>query len=122
MKQSTIQLNDKPIEVNISNRGMRALNKRKHPLLVEMELYFSCLLRLRVNFLDINDDETVEAVSNGLIVRFRPIMTRHCRLGDFDGPEPPTTDFPIVNAEAFTPKWLQIDYRFGRWVGEFGYS
>ncbi len=122
MRENTIRVHDKPVKVHISNRGVRALGQRDHPLLVEMELYFSCLLRLKVNFHDIATDDKSEPVSNGLIVRFRPIMTKHCRASDFDGPEPPTTDFPIANAKPFVPKWLTIDYKSGKWVGEFGYS
>ena len=36
----------------------------------------------------------------------------------FEG-EPPLKDFPIVKPEAFVPKRLKIDYKAGRWTGEF---
>ena len=38
------------------------------------------------------------------------------------GSAPPLTEFPIVNARAYMPHWLRIDYRRGEWLGEFGFD
>ena len=53
-----------------------------------------------------------------LTVRFRPVMTASCPV---DSDEVPVADFPIQKPEAYVPRWLHIDYRHGKWVGEFGY-
>ncbi len=84
-----------------------------------MELYFSCLIRYKVRFHERADDGAV-VVNDKLWLRFRPVMTAQCG-NDYDGDEPPLTDFPIVKPGAFTPHWLTIDYRRGQWQGEFGY-
>jgi hypothetical protein len=56
-----------------------------------------------------------------LRVSFRPVMTSVCGK-DYEGDEPPLTDFPIVKPHAYVPHWLRIDYRHGQWQGEFGYG
>jgi hypothetical protein len=60
------------------------------------------------------------AVTDKLILSFRPIMTASCG-NDYEGSEPPTTDFPITRTAPFVPRWVSIDYRAGVWWGEFGY-
>ena len=93
---------------------------RTDQLLVEMELYFSCLIRKRVRTFDNPDVQGSVAVNDKLAVRFHPVMSQRCEVEDnLDGP--PLTDFPIVHGERFSPTWLEIDYRDGQWGGEFGY-
>jgi hypothetical protein len=53
-----------------------------------------------------------------LKIGFRPVMTKACNVRDFEV-EPPVEDFPIVKPEAFVPKLLTIDYKGGRWSGDF---
>ena len=117
---TTIHIDDRPVRVRVSDRAVQALADRNEPLVAEMELYFSCLIRKRVVFRDGDTAEGATPAANGLAVRFRPVMTRHCGL-DYEGDEPPITDFPIVKEAPFVPKWLTVDYRDGEWIGEFGY-
>ena len=116
-----IEINGKPVHINLSKRAEKALASRTQPLHVTMELYFSCLIRKKVRFHQesIKPDET--KVTDNLFVIFQPVMTEHCR-NDFKGSEPPITDFPIVNSAPFVPAWLKIDYENGEWVGDFGFS
>ena len=60
-------------------------------------------------------------VDDRLAVRFRPIMTRHCTVAG-SGESPPSDDFPLANPRPYVPNWLTIDYRHGKWVGDFGYA
>ena len=119
--ETDIRIADKPIKLQISASAQQALAARATPLYAEMELYFSCLIRFKVRFYDqaVNGDGVV--VSDKLVVNFRPVMTQACGK-DYEGDEPPLTDFPIVKQDAFVPKWLRIDFRHGEWHGEFGLS
>jgi len=119
VSKSHVELNGKPVEVRLSGPAERALADRHQPLLAEMELYFSCLIRYKVRFYE-QAGSTDVAVNDKLQLRFRPVMTASCG-NDYDGDEPPLTDFPIKKPAAFTPHWLHIDYRHGQWQGEFGY-
>lgn len=127
--QQSIEIDGRPVAVELSKTAIKALAKRSTPLLAEMELYFSCLIRKQVRFRDAltsnenSDEDTISTVtlSDQLQVCFRPVMTRVCGK-DYEGDEPPLTDFPIVNGRAYVPRWLRIDYRKKQWQGEFGFE
>lgn len=118
---TTITIHGKALQVRWTYAAARALAKRSTPLLAEMELYFSCLIRKRVRFKEPTPADGAVAVNEHLSVSFRPVMTQHCGL-DFEGDEPPLTDFPIARPDAFVPRWLRIDYQNGQWSGEYGYE
>lgn len=114
-----ITLADKPLEIRLSRAAELALAQRTTPLLAEMELLFSCLIRKKVRFYEQGADTGTPA-SKELSVRFRPVMTRQCSVSTLDGP-PSSDDFPIKNVRPYVPHWLSIDFRKGQWLGEFGY-
>lgn len=116
-----ILIANKPVELHLSQAARQALALRSKPLYAEMELYFSCLIRFKVRFHEQPSHGEGVPVSDKLIVNFRPVMTEACGK-DYEGDEPPVTDFPIVRPGAFVPKWLRIDYHHGEWHGEFGLS
>ena len=116
-----IMLANKPLKLHLTQAAQRALASRSTPLYAEMELYFSCLIRFKVRFYEQASHSEGVPVSEKLIVNFRPVMTEKCGK-DYEGDEPPLTDFPIVQPDAFVPKWLQIDFQQGQWRGEFGLS
>jgi len=116
--QSTIEIMGKPVRVEWSDAADRQLNTLSEPLAVEMELYFSCLIRKAVYFGRDARAVAFANVSPRLKVGFRPVMTQSCNVNDFEV-EPPVEDFPIVKPEAFVPKRLTIDYRKGNWSGDF---
>lgn len=109
----------KEVAVSISHTAITALSKRDSLLVAEMELYFSCLIRKKVRFRESPDGELVK-VTDQLSARFLPVMTEVCGI-DYDGDEPPLTDFPIKKPESFVPRWLKIDFKNGEWAGEFGF-
>ena len=114
-----IKIANKSVKLDLSPAAQQALEARNSPLYAEMELYFSCLIRFKVRFYEQASHGEGVAVSDKLIVYFRPVMTQACGK-DYEGDEPPLTDFPIIKQDAFVPKWLRIDFRQGEWQGEFG--
>ena len=118
----TLTLNHRPLAIDLSPAAQAALATRSGPLYAQMELYFSCLLRLKVRFYETAPGMEADwlAVNDKLKVSFRPVMTAQCN-NDYQGEEPPLTDFPIAHDAPFTPRWLRLDFRQGQWQGEFGY-
>lgn len=114
-----IEILGRKIDITISEAAIKALAARDTTLVAEMELYFSCLIRKQVRFKDVIDIDVVN-VTDKLAVRFRPVMTASCGL-DYEGDEPPLTDFPIKKPESFIPHWLKIDFKKNEWIGEFGF-
>jgi len=116
-----VEIGGRTVNIDLSNAAERELEQRSTPLLAEMELYFSCLIRKQVRFRDLADEPDIVSADEHLSVRFRPVMTAACKVGDYEGDEPPLTDFPITRPDSYIPKWLHIDFKKGKWVGEFGY-
>lgn len=116
--QNTIELLGKRVLVEWSPSADKKLQELDQPLSVEMELYFSCLIRKAVRFGRDAQAVNFAFAAPKLKIGFRPVMTKICKVSDFAG-EPPLEDFPIVKPEAFVPKRLKIDYKRGEWTGEF---
>jgi len=116
-----IQFNGKPMTVHLSHAAESALCERTTPLVAEMELYFSCMIRKRVRFHTVVRSDRTVVASGNLCVSFRPVMTEQCRIDTHGDDEAVLTEFPIARPAAYVPHWLRIDYHDGEWVGEFGY-
>lgn len=125
MEKKNIEMLGKEITLEISKSAKRQLKERKIPLFVEMELYFSCLLRkeirIRESLRASLDDEFSALYSDVLHVSFRPVMTKSCSVSSCQGEKPPLSDFPIKKPQSYVPKWLKLDFKKGEWCGDFGY-
>ena len=114
-----------PVRVALSRSARRALDARTTPLVVEMELFFSCLVRKRVRWGLPGPDNSFLRSDPGhdkLRVWFHPVVSQHCALPAGDDLDAlPLQDFPLVRKAAFTPRWLRLDYRGGVFVGDFGW-
>jgi hypothetical protein len=116
--QKTIEILGKQVLVEWSSSADKKLQELSEPLLVEMELYFSCLIRKAVRFGRDAQAGNFSTASPRLKIGFRPVMTKVCKVSDFEG-EPPLEAFPIAKPQAFVPKRLTIDYQAGKWIGDF---
>ena len=121
MSTQNISMLDKPVQLEISSRAEQELARRASPLRVEMELYFSCLIRKQVRIRDELDQRFAVKVSDALEIGFRPVMTKACSVSSCDDGKPPLSDFPIEKPESYIPHWLKLDFKKGEFVGEFGY-
>ena len=117
----TITMLGKTIDVRLTKRAVKHLEKRTKILCLEMELYFSCMIRKQVRVLDSMNTKLVAPIGNNLVVGFRPVMTKVCSVAETEC-KPPLTDFPIKKPENYIPSWLKVDFRKGKWVGDFGYD
>ncbi|HHJ14815.1 MAG TPA: hypothetical protein ENJ79_10680 [Gammaproteobacteria bacterium] len=114
----------KRLRVYLTRAALAALAERTQPLVAELELYFSCLVRKQVRFQTGGEipaaDEDCAPVTDGLFLRFRAVTTAHCRIDETDG-KPPVETMPVKKPGLFTPDWVRIDFRAGRWLGEYGF-
>lgn len=120
---ATVFLHGRPVHVHLSRAALTAAAELAAPLIVEMELYFSCLVRKAVRFRTAIDgaiDSESAPINERLMLCFRPVTTEHCALPDDDS-APPLETMPIKRPQAFLPRWIEIDFRRGEWLGEFGY-
>ncbi len=124
-KLGTMTLRGKSVRIELSESAAQALLDRDTPLLVELELYFSCLVRKQIRFTSLpekpaeNPDHSY--VMRGLYASFRAVTTAHCRIDETDG-KPPIETLPVKKPDLFVPDWLKLDFRTGRWLGEYGFK
>ncbi len=116
-------MNTKSVDIKLTPAARAKLDTLEHSLNVELELYFSCLIRLRVLFPDVPDSDLIAVNANHdkLNLFFHPVMTKHCLVDDIRGKDPDTETFPIKKPEKFIPRWLKLDFKNNTWRGEFGY-
>lgn len=120
MKQKLF-FHNKPVEIHLTSAARKAMDSLESHLLIEMELYFSCMIRKRVRFHTQSITNDAQKLINDVYIRFNTVMTKTCSVADQEG-APPVTDFPIQKIESFVPHWLNIDFKKGKWCGEYGYK
>ena len=106
--------------IEISKTAQEQLKNSKQPLLLEMELYFSCLIKKICHFRSAENTDGYVRVMDDLYIHFRASMTNRCSIEEFDKEK--TADFPIVDKKPYIPKWVDLDYSSNGWTGEFGYA
>lgn len=119
---TTIQLYGKPVRVELTAAAERALEKRAEPLYTEVQLIFGCMVAKRVWFRDEANKDAVP-VTPKLSMWFRPARyEKACSFDEIDGGAV-ASDFPMaVDRKGFVPDVVHIDYRDGKFVGDFTYS
>lgn len=113
----TIAVDGKPVRVSLTARAQRALAARDAVLVVNMELYFSCLIRKRLHFADgtpVKGDSRIDLF-------FSPVVARQCRLDVAPDANQDLMPLETTRRRAFVPAWLKLDFR-GHWQGEFGFA
>lgn len=120
--KTAIQLYGKPVQVELSAAADRALSRRAAPLFAEVQLIFGCMVAKRVWFHDEANQGAVP-VTPKLSVWFRPARyEKACSFDDIDNGAV-ASDFPMaVDRMRFVPDVVRIDYRAGKWIGDFTYS
>lgn len=120
MDTQTITLNGRPVEVTLTPAAREAQAQLTAPLYVELELYFSCLVKKFVHFrADSRGKETV-AVGDKLLIYFRPVTSTACtwdvaeRLG-----RQPEKDIDSEALHHVAPRRVLIDHVDGVWRGRY---
>lgn len=117
---ATIFINQKPVSVEWTNAAARELAKRTQPLVVELELYFSCLVKKFVHFHDVMPERKTIAASDKLSLFFRPVTSTACtfEVADRLGRQP-EIELDNHNVRKMAPSLVKIDYVRGNWQGNF---
>ncbi len=113
-----ITLKDKPLSIEWTKRAQREFIKKNSPLIVEMQLYFSCVVKKRVLFTD-NANFNSATVNDNLSVAFHPVESASCDPIEFAKNFPEKRRFDSSASQKMHPKQLKIDYKNQIWQGEF---
>ncbi|NNE62753.1 MAG: hypothetical protein HKN34_01595 [Gammaproteobacteria bacterium] len=120
--QRFVVLNEKNIEVNWTKRAEDALNVRQEPLTIEMQLYFSCVVKKRVIFHDHANFECAVAVTDKLHLCYRALQSAACDPETFARDYPQQCLLESKAARNMQPSKLNIDFSNGQWQGEIGFT
>lgn len=116
--KNTIELDGKVLRIELTHRAENALQLRDAPLVVEMQLYFSCVVKKRLLFHnESNLEKTV--VSDKLSLAFRPVEALSCAPEEFANNYPVKRQLTSKNAVRMHPALLQIDFKCNNWSGQF---
>ena len=120
-----VNIQGKQVVIDVSADAVRAVSESRLPVVAELELYFSCLVRKQLRFRELNGVEPHEddysRVLPGLYASFRAVTTAHCSIAEA-GDHPPVETMPVRHPERFVPDWIRIDFRGGNWLGEYGFA
>lgn len=115
-----LQLNGKTVTVEWSRAAAAALARRPRPLIVELELYFSCLVKKFVHFHETSPGPGTVEVTDKLQLIFRSVTSTACSMDIAQrlGRQPEMTlDNPVVRKLA--PQRVWLDHRNGTWRADY---
>jgi len=118
--RETVQINRRPLELRWTARAERELDMRGQALIVELQLYFSCVVQKRVLFHQRADFATTP-VDGRLEVAFHAIASAVCDPNEFALNHPVGRDLSPGPAARMVPRIVEIDHRADRWEGQFRY-
>ena len=118
--RQTVRINRRGVEICWTGRAERELRRRERALAVEMQLYFSCVVKKRILFHDETDFDTV-AVDDRLSLGFRPIASAVCDPREFAANFPAARSLSDRKALQMVPRRLEIDFSQCEWQGRYLY-
>lgn len=115
-------LNHQTINILLTKRADQALSRLEHNMTIELQLYFSCMLKKRVLFHMQDVGFASEPISPKLNIAFRSVQSDNCNPEEFAAhhPQKKALDNPTINS--MMPRELCIDYINNTWVGDFTIS
>lgn len=120
MAHTQVTMNGRTVAVEITPAAEHALAARSEPLYVELELYFSCLVKKFVHFRGDSRGKPTVPVGDRLLLYFRPVTSTACtwdvaeRLG-----RQPEKDIDSEALHHVAPKRVRIDHANGEWCGSY---
>ena len=111
-------LKNKHVLIRYTSRAKKELEKRQTQLIIEMQIYFSCMVQKRILFHDSYEHDIVP-INNKLAVSLRIIQSDVCTPEVFAAEHPEKRELTNQKAEKMTVKELIFDYQKGGWIGNF---
>lgn len=120
IESAVVSINNKNVLIEWTKSAARELARREAPLIVELELYFSCLVKKFVHFREDSRGKETVAASEKLRLYFRPVTSTACtfevaeRLG-----RQPELELHTAFVKKLAPKRVTLDHVNGTWRGSF---
>jgi hypothetical protein len=117
---ATVSMNNRPVRVQWTRAAAQALARRTTPLVVELELYYSCLVKKFVHFHDVPPDRATVAADPKLRLFFRPVTSTACSMEKAAAlGRQPEVEITTEAVRRIAPKAVHIDHVAGQWRGRY---
>jgi len=114
----TSHFREKDIKVAWTRRAEQAFSLRTTALIVEMQIYFSCVVKKRVLFHEQLDMESLP-ITDKISIISRAVQSDTCSAEEFARSYPVKQELTSTAAKRMYPRLLNIDYINNQWLGEF---
>jgi len=104
--------------IRYTRRARNALEKRKNRLIIEMQIYFSCVVQKRVIFHD-TFKYNATPINEKISVALRVVESTSCDPDYFANNHPVRREFTSDGARKMKARELRIDFKKNNWTGEF---
>jgi hypothetical protein len=116
---NSYKLGGKDIKIALTARAQYAVSVLDQPLLVEMQLYFSCMVKKRLIFHSETSTLPSTPVNKHLNIAFRCVQSESCDPLEFATHFPGKRTLDSTAAQKMRPRELHIDYKNRQWLGDF---
>jgi hypothetical protein len=116
--QRQVPLRGKSLTLRWTARAERALRRRHTPLAIEMQIYFSCVVKKRVLFPPTAAADA-QAVEQRFLLSLSTVESDRCDPVTFAAHYPARATLDSAQAGKMRARELLLDYRRGEWWGEF---
>ena len=117
--QRSVFINQRELRVRWTARAQRELQRLESGLVVELQLYFSCVVKKRVLFHPDPCGFDPVPVNGRLGLAFRPIASAVCDPEEFAASYPQGMNLSGARAQRMVPRTVELDFRQGNWEGQF---
>lgn len=107
------------LQVRWTARAERELQRLESGLVVELQLYFSCVVKKRVLFHPGPAGFDPVAVDDRFGLVFQPVAAAACDPEKFAASYPRGRQLSGDRARRMLPRRVELDYRRGNWEGQF---
>lgn len=115
-----VSVNGKPVIVVWTRSAAQKLADRSRPLVLELELYFSCLVKKFVHFHDEAPGRATIQVADKLQLYFRAVTSTACTMDVAETlGRQPEIELETAAVRKLAPKRVQLDFDKGNWVAAF---
>ena len=111
-------LNQRPLKIRWTENAERTFSRLTQPVYVELQLYFSCLVKKQLLFHSHAPDKHFDQVHEKLFLRFSSVTSVACSLAEGKDGQP-TLPLETETVQKMTPTTLMLDYHHGNWCGEY---
>lgn len=112
------ELRGKTIRIRYTEKAKQALAASTSPLIIEMQIYFSCMVQKRVLFHRDYAHEKV-VVNDKLAIALRIVQSDVCDPVVYAASHPEKRELKNKKANKMTIKEVIFDYQKAGWIGNF---